>query len=136
MATRLDAFGYSPELGEAMCEAVASGGSIAAYCRQPNTPHAKTAWKWLARVPEFAALYQAARVIQADAFADAMIDIADGENDPAKVRNQMNARQWAAERANPGRFGAKAALELSGEVGTTVVIRQFTPKPEPTEPAE
>lgn len=133
MATRSDATDYFPSLGEAICDEIASGGSIAAYCRRKDTPHKRTVYRWLARVPEFAALYQAARIVQADAFADDMLDFADGEGDPAKVRNQMNARQWAAERANPKRFGPKAALDLTGEMKTTVVIRQFTPPPEPAE---
>jgi hypothetical protein len=131
MATNAGKIDYSPELAETICEVVAAGGDIATYCEAKGTPAARSVFRWLATKPEFMALYQAARIIQADAYADQCVKIADGDTDPSKVRNQLNARWWAAERANPKRFGTK--VEVGGEVGLNVVVRRFTAEPEPAE---
>lgn len=127
MATNAGKIDYSTELAEEICEVVAAGGDIATYCKGEGTPAARSVFRWLATKPEFMALYQAARIIQGDAYADECVSIADGDGDTAKVRNQLNARWWAAERANPKRFGTK--VEVGGEVGLTVTVRRFTPEP-------
>lgn len=130
MATRNDAVEYSAALAEDICSAVAAGGSIAKFCEAKGAPAKRAVFLWLARHKEFATLMAAARVVQADAFGDEIVKIADAGEDAAKVRNQMNARMWVAERANPKRFGAK--VELAGELGLNVVVRRFTaPDPAP-----
>lgn len=125
MATNHGKVEYSPELGEAICDEIAGGGSIKKFCMAKDAPNKGSVFRWLATIPEFRDLYDAARIIQADAWTDEIVDIADKGNDSAKVRNQMNARQWAAERANPQRYQAKMALEHTGTVGLKVEVKQF-----------
>ncbi len=137
MATNTGKIDYSPELGEAIATFVMEGGTVREFCAQPDTPNKSTVFRWLDRHPEFAARYTAARLMQADALADELIDIADGTGlkpgevyDARRVRQQLSSRMWLAERLAPKRYGAKQALERSaGLATTTVVVRAYAAGP-------
>lgn len=120
---------YSDEIAKDFCEHIAEGGTVRGFCALPGTPCKRSIFNWLGTRKDFALLYAAATEMKAEAFAEEMIDIADSDMDPVKVRNMIHSRQWLAERLKPRRYGLKASLEHSGEVAATVVIRQFTPAP-------
>jgi hypothetical protein len=125
MATRNDAVDYSPDIAEALCDHLATGKSVAKFCAIKGNPGKSSIFRWLARYPEFQRLYIAAMQIKGDALVDEMTDLADGNGEPAKVRNQLETRKWIAERAAPKRYGPKVGLEHSGELGFNVIIKEF-----------
>ena len=49
---------------------------------------------------EAAVAYARAVEVKGDLLADEVIQLADGDGDPAKVRNQIQARQWLAAKLN------------------------------------
>ena len=53
---------WSPELGQVICERLASGTPEAALCRAPGMPSVQAVRKWARREPEFGAAYEAAKV--------------------------------------------------------------------------
>lgn len=127
MATRKDAIDFSQDLADAFLEHVAMGGTVAKFCAPKDRPDKASIFRWLSKRPDFASAYTVALQMKADAYADETIDISDGNGDPAKVRNQLAARWWLSERLKPKRYVPKLALEHSGEVGLTVIVKRFTP---------
>lgn len=123
---------YSPALVQAICDHVAGGGTVAAFCEVKGRPAKGSVFRWLAKYPEFAEAYSLAMTAKSHATVDEMQSIADGigladdvEYDAAKVRNQLSTRQWIAERTNPKRYGPKTGVELSGEQKIVVELVQF-----------
>jgi hypothetical protein len=52
---------YSIEEAAKICAWIVSGKSLAAYCKQADTPHVDTVYTWRAKHKEFADLYARAR---------------------------------------------------------------------------
>ncbi len=94
-----------------VCARIADGMSLRDACEHDDVPHRETIRAWLAE--DAAALsvqYARARDEQADHYADEIVAIADGDDDPAKVRNRVDARKWIACKLKPKRYGDKLAL--------------------------
>lgn len=56
--------------------------------------------------------YARAQEIKGDLLADEVVHLADSEGDPAKVRNQMQARQWLASKLNK-RYSERIDLNVT-----------------------
>ena len=69
-----------------------------------------------------AAAYARAAELRADLLADEIISIADSDSDPAKVRNQIQARQWLASKLNAKRYGDRIDLNVTQtvDIGATL----------------
>ena len=76
----------------------------------------------LAHDKEAAMAYARAQEIKADMLADEVVAIADSDSDPAKVRNQMQARQWLASKLYAKRYGDRIDLNVSQtlDIGSTL----------------
>jgi hypothetical protein len=116
---------YTPELAEEICARLSTGESLKSICRDPGMPPFATVQGW-ARTNHcgFTALYNCARELQAQTFADELIDIADdGTNDWVRRENQrggvsyvvdkehiarsrlrFEARQWVISKILPSRL--------------------------------
>lgn len=53
---------YTPERGEAVCDAIANGASLSEVVARPDMPSFKAVYRWLKRFPEFRAAYAQACV--------------------------------------------------------------------------
>lgn len=111
---------YSPETGEAICEAVASGGSVKAWC-EANGMEKKTVMRWLAANPDFQEAMARARFAQADAFVDDIIHIADTEDDPQRAKNRIAVRQWVASKTNAVKYGDRVDHTMKAHLMVQVV---------------
>lgn len=69
-----------------------------------------------------ASAYARAAELRADLMADEIISIADSDSDPAKVRNQIQARQWLASKLNAKRYGDRIDLNVTQtvDIGATL----------------
>lgn len=118
---------YSQELADRICERLASGESLRSICRDDGMPSWPTISKWLNEKPDFVTQYARAREDQAEAHADRIIEIADDDSiDPNHKRIMVDARKWVASKLKPKRYGDKAEVEHSGNVGLTVNVLQLT----------
>jgi hypothetical protein len=139
---------YTAELAEEICARLSAGESLKSICRDPTMPPFSTVQGW-ARTNHcgFAALYGCARELQAQTFADELIDIADdGSNDwirrenergrvsyvvdkehIARSRLRFEARQWVISKILPKTYGDKLQLKHSGPVAPPVNISGMDP---------
>lgn len=126
-------------IGREICLRLAEGESLKAICREPGMPVRSTVLRWVIEgaarpegdpLREFSGIYSRAREIQADAFADELLEVADdGTNDfvEKQVKNgtiiladhehinrsklRVQVRQWYAERVLSGKYGQKIAVD-------------------------
>lgn len=71
-----------------------------------------------------AAAYARAAELRADLLADEIVSIADSDSDPAKVRNQIQARQWLASKLNAKRYGDRIDLNVTQTVDISSTLAE------------
>jgi hypothetical protein len=119
---------YTPEIVDAICDAIAKGEGVATICARAGMPAEKTVYLWLddPSKAEFLQRYMRAREAQADLLAEQILQIADdGTNDTqkdedgkvrvdqdviARSRLRVDARKWLAGKLAPKKYGDKLAL--------------------------
>lgn len=120
---------WTPELKaaaqERICSEIAAGQrGLTRICKEDSgLPSERTVYEWLEEDASFAQRYAQAREQQADRYADAVIEIADTEEDPAKARNRIDARKWAAGKLRPKVYGDR--LQLDADVNVTLTDEQL-----------
>lgn len=96
---------YSEEIAEELCDALADGMSLRAWCEEPGHPRYSTVFQWLRKEPAFAEAYAHAREVQAHNDADRITQVMAACADlrlPADVtRVVVDALKWTAARRLP-----------------------------------
>lgn len=114
---------YSEEIAAIVCNRLATGESLRGICQDAAMPGRSTVIFWLRRHEEFRAHYAAARELQAEHFADEIIEIADSAGrDPvaiAEAKLRIDARKWLAARLAPRKYGN--VIPASGTEGSIVI---------------
>jgi hypothetical protein len=97
----------TPELIEAICDAIADGQSLRSICEHDTMPDRKTVRRWLDEDAAFAAKHARAREAQADVMDERIAEVADActADTAAADRVKIGAYQWRAERLNVRRYG-------------------------------
>ena len=105
---------YSDEIAAEICERLAAGESLNQICRDPHMPdqHAVRVWA-LDNRAGFSPRYARARELQAEYWADEIVDITDNEPDPVRARVRMDGRKWITSKLLPRKYGDK--VEVSGD---------------------
>lgn len=116
---------YTLELAAKFCAAIADGASVRTACKKPGMPSKATVFRWLGEITEFATMYQVATDERADTHIEEIVDIADKcKSDKAsiqKARLRIYARESAAARMKPRKYGAK--VQLTGDGGGAIETR-------------
>ena len=69
---------YTPEIAEAICNALSKSGSLRAVCRMEGMPDRSTVMRWVVDdIDGFAAKYARAKDLGVDEFAEETLDIGD-----------------------------------------------------------
>lgn len=114
---------YTEDMGDTICENIASGVSLSKMCKAKGMPAPSTVYRWRRFHPEFSDNYARAREDQADTFADDILRIAD-EATPEEVqvaKLQTDTRKWLASRFNRA-YQEKQGRELSGPNGMPIGV--------------
>lgn len=122
---------YTDEIADVICERIASGESLRRILKDEGMPSMPTVMRWALNIPEFESKYARARQMQAEVWADEMIDIADDAvNDYMEKKNKdgdavgyelngeniqrsklrLEQRRWYAEKLRPKVYGPKIAV--------------------------
>ena len=114
---------YTDEMGELICEGIASGLSVASACAEAGLS-IRTFWSNLAKNEKLMRNYTRARESKADVRAEGIDEIARkvmaGEIDPNAARVAMDAQKWLTARENPKRYGEK--LDVTGVPASSVNV--------------
>ena len=122
---------YNVEIADAICERLCLGESLRSILKDEGMPSMPTVMRWVLNIPEFDSKYARARQMQAEVWADEMIDIADDAvNDYMEKKNKkgevigyevngenimrskmrLEQRRWYAEKLRPKVYGPKIAI--------------------------
>jgi transposase len=142
---------YSPKVAERVCVAIAEGYSLRQIAAREGWPDRSTILRWLNKHAEFRDQYARAREMQAEHFADEILEIADdGSNDWIERKRQdgsieivldhehvqrsrlrVDARKWLLSKLMPKQYGDK--VEVTGKDGGPLEHRIDTPQKETRE---
>lgn len=122
---------YDPELAASFCAAMASTtDSIATICKRKGMPSKATVFRWKAEHPEFATMYEAAKVEQLYCGIEECTEIADKakktNEDIAHAKLRIDTRIKVAQRLKPKEFGEKVTNELTGPNGGPIEFTGIT----------
>lgn len=116
---------YTEEIIDIICERLCTGESLRSILKTEGMPSMPTVMRWLLNRPEFESKYVRARRLQAEVWADEMIDIADDstndymekkggvELNPENIQRskiRLEQRRWYAEKLLPKVYGPKIAV--------------------------
>ena len=108
---------FTQQLADGICERLACGESLRRICADEGMPDKATVIRWLAKHDTFRASYSHARMVQADGWADEILDLAradpprspvTGRCDPVAarhIRNRVGTLRWMLEKLIPKKFG-------------------------------
>ena len=128
------------EIREAICKRIIEGESLRQVCRSVDMPDKATVFRWLTRDEDFRVEYAIARQMQADAFADDIIDISDdGSNDfmdrlrgdgstetvlnsehVQRSKLRVDSRKWLASKMAPKKYGDATLIRHGDEEGNVI----------------
>lgn len=115
---------FTPEIANAICEALIEGKSLRAICKTDGMPSASTVCRWLGQNEAFREQYAHARDAQADTLADETLSIADDAGlDPQDKRVRIDTRKWLAGKLKPKRYGDAVQMKHTGEDGGPVKVQ-------------
>jgi hypothetical protein len=106
---------YNDEMADKIIEHISEGKSLAS-ATQYGMPPASTVFRWMEDNEDFRKRYARAREEQAELLVSEIIEIADTEEDPAKARNRIDARKWAAMKLLPKVYGDRQEVNINQTV--------------------
>lgn len=95
---------------------MANGEAMTTICREPDMPDYSVFSKWANSSPELFGEYARAKAIQADYYADEIVDIADNDMLVARARNRMDARRWHSSKIAPRKYGDRIQNEINATI--------------------
>jgi len=98
---------YTPEWGEAVCQAIAAGAALSEVTARPDMPSAKAVYRWMRRFPAFREAYAAACDWREEMLRDQIWDLA-SRAEPfglAIVRPQAERMLGRIGRTRPRKYG-------------------------------
>lgn len=106
-------------------------------------PSKSAVMKWLSQRPDFADQYARAREMQADHFAEEILEISDDATNDWMLRQQgeepfevanhehisrsklrVDARKWLMSKMAPKKYGEKVTQELTGKDGGAIQVHR------------
>jgi hypothetical protein len=127
---------FTEGIAARICEELALGRSLVKICSAPGMPSQTSVFRWLEENLAFRERYTRARELQADTYADQIVDLADDAEDANLARLQVEARKWTASKLRPMRYGDRITQEHVGKNGGPVEIKTITSRMTPQEEAE
>ena len=126
---------YSPKIAQEICKRLGNGESLRQICASATMPGKTTIMKWLESNLEFRGQYVRARELQAEHWAEEIIEISDdsrndfvekeGRDGSAyetvnyeninRSRLRVDTRKWLMARLAPKKYGDKITNELVGD---------------------
>jgi hypothetical protein len=102
-----------------LCDWMANGKSVRAYCRANPDYKPSTICGWLIDYPDFKEQYARAINMRADAKFDMVDDVVEdmrgGKIDAQMARVEIDAIKWQAGKMNPKRYGDKLDLDHTSQ---------------------
>jgi|SRR5215207_9350736 len=102
--------GFADPIADEICTRLIEGETLRAICRDERMPSLSMVFRWIAAHPAFREQYVRARELQAENWADEIVEIADSPSPEADVQRdklRVDARKWVMSKAAPKKYGDK-----------------------------
>lgn len=109
---------YDETRAAEICKRISNGEPLRKILADKHMPSFDTVYNWIEKYPEFLERYRQARACQAETFADETVALADSEDDPRMagiIRERINARQWAASKIAPKKYGDLKQISIDDQ---------------------
>lgn len=118
--------GYTPLIGEAICQRICEGGGLERICAEPGMPSQATVYRWLTQHDDFASAFGQARQMQADRLFDQARAIAESASEKTWRRDKLriDTIRWQVGKLAPLKYGPRPNPERAE--GLTVILRNFS----------
>ena len=121
---------YTPERGAMFCAAMASTTDcIKTICNRDGMPSSATVFRWRSSIPEFATMYEAAKLEQLYSGIEECTEIADNAEPTSegiqKAKLRIDTRLKVAQRLKPKELGEKVTNEVTGPDGGPVQFQRI-----------
>jgi hypothetical protein len=130
---------FTPEIAIAICERIVKPEGLTSICEDDNMPAKSTVYSWMKKDPRFNAMVEEAQKIQAAAYVDEIVTIADDskgdyilkpDGTPVPVwestqrsKLRVDARRMVAAVLDPERFGTnKIEQKIVGDPARPVYV--------------
>lgn len=133
---------FTQEIADEICERLSNGEPLAAICRDDHMPGVRTVYDWSEAHEKLSADIAGARARGFDKIAADCLDIADDGSNDYVVKKRPDGEEYDAFDAehvqrsklrietrlkllakwDPKRYGEKAEVKHSGDVGVTLVM--------------
>lgn len=103
-----------PTVMTEICRRLIEGESLRTICEAADMPDRATVARWLAQNDDLRKEYTLAREMQAETYADEIVDIADKSYDrdsAAAAKVKFEARKWVASKLLPKKYGEATLLK-------------------------
>lgn len=113
---------------ERVLDGMCDGRSVNEICKEPGMPPKRTVRRWIVDDEHAAAAYARAREIQADNFADMLVEIALActEKEAKSAAVKVDALKWRVAKLHPAVYGERIEARLSTDVGLAAVLTQLS----------
>ncbi len=118
---------YTPKVGDAICERIASGESLRSVCRDPKMPNKSTVLRWLVSEQAFRAQYEVSKDVGIDERFEEIDELVAKESDTPRARLLWDMRRWELSKLAPKKYGDKVTTELTGPEGGPVKYQNMAP---------
>ncbi len=123
---------YTPELGDSICQRLASGESLISLCSDAAMPNKSSVLLWVVKGDRgeepyvaFSDQYARAREAQSEAIMDEILAIADGcsgsKDDVNRDRLRVDTRLKALARMHPKKYSERVEQHITGKAGTASI---------------
>lgn len=123
---------YTPALATAICEAVEDGASLRKACTAAGVGVA-TARRWMEKRPDFAERYARACSQRQNMMEERLLELYELGHEVAKdeinpnakiqaVKIEIDSIKWQLSKLQPGRYGDKQQIEVTGKGGEPVRV--------------
>jgi len=129
---------YSADVAGAILDQLADGRTLADICAQPGYPRAAAVRRWAVDdVAGFASRYQQALELQADAWSDELVTIADGDQDSDTTRDRLRieTRQFLMRVRNRSTYDPPKQAATSDALDWLAVLQAAGLAAQPSTPA-
>lgn len=129
--------GYTDQIGAKVCSLVLQNYPVRQIAARKGMPTETTIWRWLAAHDDFREQYARAKELQAERFAEEIVEISDdgtndwvereGENGHTitvvdhehiqRSKLRVDARKWLMSKMAPKKYGDKIEHEVTGKDG-------------------
>lgn len=114
---------YTKELGDKICDLIASGLSLRKVCKLDGIPSRDTISQWIVNDKDFSDQYARACRFRREEKFDELEEITEIVEDVQRARLKIDVIKWQLSKEEPKKYGDKVDITSDGEKLQPVLVK-------------